>query len=178
MSYLRFAASFALVALGASCQSMSEGVFSLEGRAIVLDDTEADEDFGGVGEDEVDVSGYGVAGAFSTPVVDLLAAIEVREFEDEDTPELALGVRRRFLEIGPFHPFVEGNLRYGDGLDNGVDEESYTGWNAGVGALFDLGDRFFLSARLMYELTPIDTPTGDVDVDGLVGTLGFGIKFL
>lgn len=167
-----------LLALLASCQSMKEGVFTVEGRAIVYDDTSAD-DFDAAtsfDEEDVDVSAYGAQAALMTPLVDVLAGVDLREFEDEDAPELSLGARRRFLEVLRLHPYVEGNLRYGLDLDNGVEKEDYAGWNLGVGVLVDLTDALFVNVRLLYESTSIDLPGDDATVDGVIGTLGIGVS--
>lgn len=165
--------------LATACQSMSEGVLSLEGRAIVYHDTSVDDVDAATSFDEsdVDVSGYGGQAAFMTPIVDVVGGVEWREFQDEDVPELSIGLRRRFFELWKLHPYIEANLRYGSDLDTGVDEDDYTGWNAGLGALLDVTDRLFLNARLMYEVTPIDLPSGETDIDGVIGTLGVGLAF-
>jgi hypothetical protein len=168
-----------LAALAASCQSMSEGVLGLEARAIVYDDNTVD-DFDAAtsfDEEDVDVSGFGGHAAFNTPILDILGGIDMREYQDEDAPEASLGLRRRMFEFWRLHPFIEGNARYGFGLDDGVDEDDYTGWNAGVGALLDLTDHLYVNARLVYEMTTIDLPDGDTDIDGVIGTLGLGFHF-
>ncbi len=167
--------SFACLAVLASCQSMSTGVLSLEARALVLDDSEIDDVGNG---SDVDVEGYGLHAAFMTPIVDLLGGVEQRTFEDEDSPELVLGVRRRFLEIWRVHPFVEGNVRYGLDLDNGDTSEDYFGWQIGFGALLDITDHLFLNARVMWDTTSVDTAGGgSTDVEGVVGTIGIGYAF-
>jgi len=174
----RLAFAFALAALVTSCQSM-DGLLSLEARAVVYDDNSVD-DFDAAtsfDEEDVDVSGYGAQAAFKTPILDVLGGVEFREYQDEDSPELQLGLRRRMFEIWRLHPYLEGNLRYGTGLDNGVDEEDYAGWNAGLGALLDVTDHIFLNARLVYESTEIELPGGDTDLDGVIGTLGVGWGF-
>lgn len=164
----------ALPLVAASCQSMSEGILSVEGRAIVLDDQSADTPFDGVTEDDVEVKAYGAQAALSTPIVDVLAGVDFREFEDEDATELTLGARRRFFELPRLHPYVEGNLRFSiDELETAdAGEDNYFGWNAGAGILFDLTDSLFLNFRAMYETTDID---GN-DVDGLIGTVGIGFS--
>lgn len=170
---------FVIAALTASCQSMSEGVLSVEARAIVYDDSTVD-DFDAAtsfDEEDVDVSGFGAQAAFMTPLLDILGGLDQREYQDEDAPELNLGLRRRVLEFWRLHPYIEGNARYGFGLDDGVDEDDYAGWNAGVGALVDLTDHLFINARLIYETTTIDLPDGDTDIDGVIGTLGLGYSF-
>ncbi|MEM9803518.1 MAG: hypothetical protein AAGA20_24590 [Planctomycetota bacterium] len=168
----------ALFAL-ASCQSMSSGILSLEARALVLDDADIDDiDDGNFDTDEVDLNGYGLHAAFMTPILDILGGVETREFEDEDAPELVIGLRRRFFELWRVHPFIEGNVRYGLDLDNGFEEEDYFGWQIGGGAILDITDHLFLSARLMYESTEVDRPFGgSTDITGLVGTLGIGWAF-
>lgn len=179
MTPLRFASVFALAVLAAGCQSMSEGVLAVEGHAIVYNDTSVD-DFDAAtsfDEEDVDTSGYGAQAAFMTPIFDILGGVDFREYQDEDSPELSLGLRRRIFEIWRLHPFVEGNLRYGTGLDNGIDEEDYAGFNLGIGALLDLTDHIFLDARLLYETIEIDLPGGNTDLDGVIGTLGAGFRF-
>ncbi|HSG91205.1 MAG TPA: hypothetical protein VLA56_18450 [Pseudomonadales bacterium] len=177
MKYLNPALLSCLFILG-SCQSMSSGVLSLEARALVLDDVEIDSAQSGSSfdSDDVDIEGYGVHAALMTPIFDVLGGLERREFESEDAPELVVGLRRRFLEIWRFHPYVEGNLRYGFDLDNGVTEDDYFGWQVGVGTLFDLTDTLFLNVRLMHESTDVEQASGgSTDVDGLVGTIGIGL---
>ena len=171
--------SFAGLAVLASCQSMSTGVLSLEARALVLNDSEVKDIQNGSGGDaDVDVEGYGLHAAFMTPIVDLLGGVEQRKFEDEDSPELILGVRRRFLEIWRVHPFVEGNVRYGLDLDNGQTSEDYFGWQIGFGALLDITDHLFLNARVMWDTTSVDVAGGgSTDVEGMVGTIGIGYSF-
>lgn len=179
MPSVRTASVFACAALAASCQSMSEGVLAVEGHAIVYDDTSVD-DFDAAtsfDEEDVDTTGYGAQAAFMTPIFDILGGVDFREYQDEDSPELSLGLRRRMFEIWRLHPFIEGNLRYGTGLDNGIDEEEYAGWNLGLGALLDLTDHIFLDARLLYETIEIDLPGSETDLDGVIGTLGAGFRF-
>lgn len=179
MSTLRLI-SAVVVATLASCQSMSQGVIAIEAQAIVLDDAELDDVQNGSAFDEenLDVSGYGLQLAIMTPIVDFLGSYGEREYADESTPEFALGLRRRFLEFWRFSPFIEANLRYGSELNNGFDEEDYTGWNAGVGLMLDLTDHVFINARIMYEETPIELPSGDdADATGVIGTLGVGFMF-
>jgi len=176
---LRHSALLLLPLLFASCQSMAEGVVSLEGRAIVFADTSVD-DFDtatNFDEEDVDVSAYGAQAALMTPIVDGVLALDWREYQDESTPELNVGARRRLFEIGPVHPYVEANLRYGFDLETGQTSDGYFGWNAGIGALIDLSEHLFFNARLMYETAGIDLPAGTEDVDGVIGTLGFGLKF-
>ena len=153
-----------------SCQSMSEGVFALEARATVLDDQSTD-------IEDVDVSTYGAQLALNTPIFDILGAVDFREYGDGDTPELSVGVRRRFLELWRVHPFIEGNLRYGLDLDTGTVSDDYVGYNLGGGVIFDLTDHIFLTARLLYENAELSTGSGDVTADGWVGMLGVGIHF-
>ena len=162
-----------------ACQSTSEGVFSLEGRAIVYDDTTVDDVDAATtfDEEDVDVSAYGVQAALMTPIVDGLASIDWREYERETTPELNVGARRRFFEVGPIHPFVEGNLRYGIDLDTGQTSDDYFGWNAGVGTLIDVTEDLFLNLRVMYEAADIDLPAGSETVDGVIATVGIGLAF-
>lgn len=163
-----------------ACQSMSAGVLALEGRAIVIDDASLDEsDLGSAfQEEDVDVTGYGAQLALMTPIVDLLAAVDKRDYEDADSTELSLGARRRVLEIWRFHPYVEGNLRYAIDLDTGDVGDDYFGWNLGAGTLFDLTDTLFLNVRVMYETLSIDLPANSgVDLDGIVATVGLGVAF-
>ncbi len=175
-------ASFALVSLLATaCQSMSEGVLAVEGRAIVYNDTSVDPDdidsSTSFDEEDVDTSGYGGQVAFMTPIVDFVGGIDWREFQDEQVTELSLGLRRRVLEFWRLHPYIEANIREGSGLDTGDDETDYTGWNAGIGAILDVTENLFVNFRLMYEVTPIDLPNGETDIDGIIGTLGVGFSF-
>lgn len=159
---------------------MSEGILALEARAIVIDDASLDEAELGSAfqEEDVDVTGYGAQLALMTPIVDLLAAVDKRDYDDEDSTELSLGARRRVLEIWRFHPYVEGNLRYALDLDNGDVGDDYFGWNLGAGTLFDLTDTLFLNVRVMYETLSIDLPANSgVDLDGIVATIGLGVAF-
>ena len=172
-------AIFALPALLlASCQSMSEGTLAFEARAVVIDDADIDEVESGSAFDEenIELSGYGIHAALKTPVVDFLVGVDDREFGREDSAELVLGVRRRFLEIWKLHPYVEADYRHGFNLDNGVEEETYDGWAAGGGALLNLTYSLFLNFRLMYESTSIDLPTTSATVDGVTGTVGIGFS--
>ena len=176
-------ARLALVALVlglGACQSLSEGLVSLTARAVLYDDAEID-DFDAATsfeEEDVELSGYGLQAAVMTPILDVTAAVDRREFEDEEVDELSLGVRRRFLEIWRLHPYVAADLRFGFDLDTGFDEEDYTGWDAGVGLLLDLTDHLFLDGRLVYERTSDDIalPGGDTHLDGIVGTVGLGFS--
>ncbi len=190
MTFLRSSCRLALFAalsagFSLSCQSMSEGVLTVEGRALVLDDAEIDAIQNGSfnTDTDVDLKGYGAHVALMTPIVDILGGVDWREYGDADTPEIVLGVRRRIFELWRLHPYIEGNLRYGTDLEfssataASTISEDYTSWAAGVGAIVDLSSSWFVNVRLMYENTPIETPAGEVDVDGLVGTLGLGISF-
>ncbi len=147
-------------ALLASCQSMSEGVLSLEARALALED--ADEDLGG----------YGGHVALNTPIVDILVGADHREIGTLDATEGTLGLRRRFLEIWKLRPFVEANQLIGLDLFDDV-----SGWSAGGGALLHLNDHLFMNFRVMYE----ERSTSGLfvessQVDGVVGTVGIGLS--
>lgn len=165
--------------LFASCQSMSEGLISLEGRAMVYNDSTVDDFDAATSFDQkdVDVTAYGVQGALMTPIVDGVVSLDWRDYEGETTPELDVGLRRRILEIGPVHPYVEANFRYGFDLDTGMTSDDFTGWNAGAGALIDLTDNLFLNLRLIYESASIKIGNGNTDIDGVAGTVGFGVTF-
>ena len=165
---------FALAAvLLPSCQSMSEGILGLEGRAIIFDDQSLDN----VTSDDIDVASYGAQLSLNTPIVDVLASLDMREYGDEDTPELQFGARRRFLELWKVHPFVEANLRYGIDLDTGQVSDGYFGYNFGGGVLVDLTDHMFLTARVLWETADLEYPGGSVSADGVVGMIGVGVHF-
>lgn len=166
--------SLAAFGLG-SCQLIPSDIITLEARAIVVDDAEGD--LSGIGEEDVDLTGYGLHAAIMTGIVDIVGGIDQREFETSDTPELDVGLRKRFLQIWRLEAYVEGNLRYGFDLENGNTSEDYFGYQAGFGALIDLTDSLFINLRVMYDTTSIDTSITDVDVDGLIGTIGLGLKF-
>lgn len=168
-----------LACLVTSCQSMSEGILTFEARAILIDDTSIDTDDIGASfmEEDVDLTGYGGHVALMTPILDIVGGVDYREYESSDTPEIVLGVRRRFLEFWRLHPFVEGNLRYGTDVDASTLSEDYTAWAVGIGAMLDLTSNLFLNVRVMYETTPIETPAGEVDVEGVLGTVGIGLSF-
>ena len=167
-----------LLSLLASCQSTGDGFFAIEGRALVYEDTsfDASDPSTSFGEENVDVTAYGVAASFNTPIVDVVGAVDWREYESEGTPELTVGLRRRVLEFWRVHPFIEANLRYGLDLDNGVESDDYFGYNVGIGGLVDITDSFFGSVRLMYESADISFPSEDVTADGIVGMIGFGVR--
>ena len=164
----------AAAALLSSCQSMSEGFLSLEARAIVLEDTELDavDAATSFDEEDIDVTGFGLHAAVGTPIVDVLAGIDRREYADEETEELSLGVRRRILDLWLLHPYIEANLRYALDLDNGVNTDDELGYSAGLGTTVELNDSFHLNLRLMYETLDVELTTGSTDADGLVGTVG------
>jgi len=156
-----------------SCQVIPS--LTLEARAIVVDDAEAD--LGALTEEDVDVSGYGVHAAILTGLVDVVGGLERRDFEDSDATELDLGLRKRLFGLWRLDTYIEANLRYGFDYDTGDVSEDYFGWNAGFGALVDLTDTLFLNFRVMYDTTELDVSSGDLDVDGMIGTVGIGIKF-
>ncbi|QDU83114.1 hypothetical protein Pla163_02100 [Planctomycetes bacterium Pla163] len=162
-----------------SCQSMSEGVVSLEARAMAYDDTEISQSGAGFAEENVDVSAYGLQAAIMTPILDVTASVDRREFENESSNEVAVGLRRRFLEIAFVHPYVAADLRYGFGLETGFDEVDYAGWALGVGALVDISDHLFLDFKVAYERTldDIDIGTSDEALEGVVGYVGVGLTF-
>ena len=165
----------ALILFTSACQIIPSDLLSLEARAIVVDN--ADLDLSDIQEDDIDLTGYGLHAAVFTPIVDIVAGIEEREFDDFDSPELDVGLRKRLLSIWKFTAYVEANLRYGFDLDTGDVSEDYFGWNAGFGALVNLTDRYFLNFRVVYDTTEIDISSGDVDVDGVLATVGVGVKF-
>lgn len=158
-----------------SCQLIPSDIVSVEARAIVIDDAEGD--LSGLGEDDVELTGYGAHVAVMTGLVDIVGGIDQREFEDSDTPELNVGLRKRLFGLWLLEGYVEGLLRYGFDLDTQTVSEDYFGYSAGFGALIDLGDSLFLNARVMYDTTSIDNGVDDIDVDGLIGTIGIGVKF-
>lgn len=173
--------ALAACAVFPACQSMSEGILAVEARAILYEDSQID-DFDAAsnfGDDNVDLTGYGIEAAFMTPILDFIGGIDQREYEDEKATELRLGLRRRFLELWRVHPYIAADLRYGFDLDTGTDEADFTGWDAGIGALLDVTDHFFLDFRLVYEATgdDIDVAGEDTSIDGVVGTFGLGWSF-
>ena len=54
--------------------------------------------------------------------------------------------------------------------------DDYFGYNAGFGALVHLSDSYFLNFRAMYDFTSVDLSTGSEDIDGVIGTVGIGLK--
>lgn len=164
--------SLALLALCASCQT---NLITLEARGIVIDDAEGDLE--GVTEEDVDLTGFGLHAALLSPIVDVVVGIDQREYEDSDTPELDVGLRKRLLSLWLLSAYIEANLRYGFDLDTGTASDDYFGYSAGFGALVDLNESLFLNFRVMYDTTDIEGGVRDIDVDGLIGTVGIGIKF-
>lgn len=158
----------------ASCQVIPSDILSVEARAIVVDDAEGD--LSGLGEDDVDLTGYGIHAAVLTGIVDVVAGIDQREFETSDSPELDVGLRKRLLGLWKLEAYVEANLRYGFDLDTRDVSEDYFGWNAGFGALLDISESMFMNFRVMYDTTDIDAGLTDIEVDGLIGTIGLGFK--
>lgn len=156
-----------------SCQSMSEGIIAVEGRATIFDDQSLDN----LGSSDVDVAAYGALVSLNTPIVDLQAALDFREYGDDDSPELQVGARRRFLELWKVHPFVEGNLRYGLDLDTGTVSDGYFGYNLGGGVIVDLTDSWFLTARVLWESADLEFPGGSATADGWIGMIGVGVYF-
>ncbi|MFT6108619.1 MAG: hypothetical protein ACJA2W_001531 [Planctomycetota bacterium] len=167
---------FSLVAAAtlASCQVIPSDVLSLEARAIIVDDAESD--LSGLGEEDVDLTGYGIHAAFMTGIVDVVAGIDQREFDNSDTPEFDLGLRKRLIGIWKLQAYIEANLRYGFDLDVGAVSDDYFGYSGGFGALVDVSESIFLNFRIMYDTTSLDVSSGNVDVDGLIGTVGVGFK--
>ena len=96
---------------------------------------------------------------------------------DRDSPELDIGLRKRLFGIWKLQPYIEANWRYGFDLDTQTRSEDYFGYNVGVGALIDINGTYFLNFRAMYDNTSIDVTNGDVDVEGVIGTVGIGLKF-
>lgn len=172
---LTFAAAASAALLLGSCQVIPSDIISIEARAIVIDDAEAD--LSGLGEEDVDLTGYGVHAAIMTGIVDVVAGIDQREFETSDTPELDVGLRKRLIGIYKLEAYVEANLRYGFDLETQNVSEDYFGYNAGFGALLDVNETMFLNFRIMYDTTSVDAGPTDVDIDGLIGTVGLGIRF-
>lgn len=158
--------------LAASCQT---NLLTLEARGIVIDDAEGDLD--SVNEENVDLTGYGLHAALMSPIVDVVVGIDQREYENSDTPELDVGLRKRLIDIWLLAAYIEANVRYGFDLDTGNVSEDYFGYSAGFGALVDLNESLFLNFRIMYDTTDIEGGVRDIDVDGLIGTVGIGIKF-
>ena len=158
----------------ASCQVLPANFLSLEARAIVVDD--ADGRLSGLDVDDIDLSGYGVHAALMTGIVDVVAGIEQREFEDSDTPELDIGLRKRIFGLWKLETFIEANLRYGIDLDTQTRSDDYFGYNVGFGALLHINNTYFLNFRAMYDSTSVDVASGSVDVEGLIGTVGIGVK--
>lgn len=169
------ALSLGLIVPLTSCNLVPEDVISLEARAIVVD--QAETDLAGVTEDDVDLSGYGVHAALMTGIVDVVGGIDQREFEDSDTPELNVGLRKRLINVWMLEAYVEGVLRYGVDLEQNDVSEDYFGYAAGFGALIDVGPNMFLNARVMWDTTDIDAGITDIDVEGLIGTIGLGFRF-
>jgi hypothetical protein len=158
----------------ASCQALPSDFLSLEARAIVVDDAEGD--LAGLGEDDVELTGYGVHAALMTGIVDVVAGIDQREFETNDTPELDIGLRKRLFGLWKLDTYIEANWRYGVDLETQTTSEDYFGYSVGFGALLDLDGTYFLNFRAMYDSTSIDVANTSVDVEGLIGTVGIGIK--
>lgn len=171
---MRILFALALVAGLGSCQVIPSDFLSLEARAIVVDDAEGS--LSDITEEDADLSGYGLHAAIMTGLVDVVGGIERRDFEDSDATELVVGLRKRLFGLWRLDTYIEANLRYGFELDTGDVSEDYFGWNAGFGALVDLTDTIFLNFRVMYDTTDLDVSSGSVDVDGLIGTIGIGVK--
>lgn len=171
--------ALALPALLGSCQTMSAGLIGIEARAMVLDDAEIDDVQDG-GTDytdaDVDLEGYGVHAMIMTPVLDVIGGVDQRDYENDDAQELTLGLRKRVFEIWRLHPYIEASYRYGFDLDTGQKSEDYTGYVYGAGVLVDLSDALFLNLRVVQDVTTVETGTGDKDIDGLVGTVGIGLR--
>ncbi len=172
---MRILSALAIACGLASCQVIPSDILSLEARAIVVDDAEGD--ISEISEDDVDLSGYGAHVAIMTGLVDIVGGIERRDFDNSEATELDVGLRKRLFGLWRLDTYIEANLRYGFDLDTGDVSEDYFGYNAGFGALVDLTDTLFLNFRVMYDTTSLDVSSGSVDVDGLIGTVGVGIKF-
>jgi hypothetical protein len=165
----------------AGCSSMQNGVFAIEGTGVVYDHEQAESPTAGTTFDskDVDVRGYGLKGAFNTPVIDIVGTIERRKFDDESATEVSAGVRKRFFDVSRLQPYVEGRLLRGGGLETtSGHRENYAGIALGGGILFNLTDHLFLDGNLEWEGTSsIDVGPDDTRLHGAIGRVGIGFSF-
>lgn len=170
-----------IVFAAAGCSSMQNGVFAVEGTGVVYDNYEAKDPVPGstFRDSEVDVKGFGIKGAFNTPVIDIIGTIERREFEDENALEVSAGVRKRIIDVGPIEPYVELRLLRGGGLKTSSGhDETYGGLAVGAGVLFAIGDHLFFDANVSYEATSdIDVGPDKTPLRGTLGRIGIGWSF-
>lgn len=172
------ASSFLFAAAG--CAGMANGVVAIEANAVVLDDYKATDPVPGTDLDDKDVDVKGVGGkvAFNTPILDFTAGYEKRMFDDADADEGSVGLRHRFLDLVGLQPYLELRGLFGQLDADGGDSSSYEGVSLGGGALFNIGDHFFVDANISYEVTSdIDVGTDDTALEGWLARVGIGWSF-
>jgi len=169
-----------LIPAASSCVVVSEGHFGATLHTVGYDTTHADATAPGLGLDgAVDVEGVGVDVALMGHGADFLLGYENREYDDVEADEFWAGLRQTW-DQGRFSPYILGKVRYSDGLElPGGDSESFVGWGLGIGVLIWATEHVYLDLNLVHEdlFQDADTPTGDIDLDGWVGTAGIGFAF-
>ncbi len=168
-----------LFLFGAGCAGMGNGAVAVEVNTVVLDNYEAKDPVAGTDLDHKDVDTKGVGGqvSFNTPILDFTAGYERRGFGDADADEGSLGVRHRFLDIVGLQPYLGLRVLFGK-FDPGGEDSSYGGVSLGGGALFNIGDHFFVDANISYEVTnSIDVGPDSTELQGLLARVGIGWSF-
>ena len=161
--------------------------FGVLARYTAFEDYEVDASSGGsaIGSDEIDLDGYGAEALFLRSSPAFVLGWDEREYEDVDSTEFYAGLRF-LLARTDLRPYLSAKLRYGKGLEfpstalsPAFDSDEFWGWGAGGGLMAFVSDNVFFDLNLAYEdvFDDIDAEGVDVDLDGLVGTVGVGFAF-
>ena len=138
--------------------------------------------------DDAQLNGWGVEAETLGDRFTFLVGFEERSFEEDvDFVEWYGGAKLNFEPLGArqeWSPYLIGTLRYSQDLEFPTDPPSasddFFRWSAGGGVTYQVTDRFFVDARVVYEstFTDFDARMGrDLGLSGTVAMLGAGFNF-
>lgn len=169
--------------VAAGCSSMSNGTATLQARGGLTSDTGfyyygSGQGYAGGGGGDVDVRSYGARASFNTPIVDVIGGADEHRIEGQDVTETSLGLRKRFPSTDPGSFYVEAAFRRGYDLDTPSGRSDYDGMEAGVGAVFQLSEHWFLDLSFSVEWTlgDLDLENGDDHLNEVLFNLGVGFS--
>ncbi|HTF87644.1 MAG TPA: hypothetical protein VK843_04485 [Planctomycetota bacterium] len=172
-----------LLATLAACSSPKNGLAMLELRGAVFGENGTyvaaegqNTLFGWSGEFER--RSIGLRGSINTPVIDLIGGVDQHRFDDEPAKERSLGLRKRLpASDDDATLYVEAALRWGEGLETKTGTRDYEGMQAGTGALFPIGNHWYIDAGVHAEWTfdRYDVPDERDHLSKVVFHLGIGV---
>ena len=160
---------------------MSNGTATLQARGGIRGDSEilwalASLGAASEGGSDLEVRSYGARTSLNSTFVDVIAGVDDHRIEDEHATETSFGLRKRFPSTDPGSFYVEAAFRRGHGLETPAGRTHYDGMEAAFGAVFQLGEHWFVDMSLSVEWTlgDLDLESGDDDLNEVLFNLGLG----